>query len=105
MTLSLLRRLTAVCIVGAIASMIVFSVRDNIGAAMTAGTIGAIASLCLIVGTAIATGISGGGSGDGLAAEIEARVHELVAAGVDQHTARSIVRNAVRLGQSRQARS
>ena len=103
MSLLLLRRLTAVCIVGAIASMIVFSVRNNIGAAMTAGTIGAIASLCLIVGTAIATGLAGGGSGDGLAAEIEARVHELVAAGVDQRTARSIVRTAVRLGQSHRA--
>ena len=103
MTLSFLRRTTALCIVSAIASMIVFSIRNNIGAAMTAGTIGAIASLCLIVGTAVATGLTGGGSGDGLAADIEARVHELVAAGVDQHTARSIVRTAVRLGQSRQA--
>ena len=92
------------CIVGAVASMIVFSVRNNIGAAMTAGTIGAMASVCLIVGTAIAVGLTGGGSGDGLAADIEARVHELVAVGVDQQAARSIVRNAVRLGQSRQGR-
>ena len=96
----MLRRLSGVCIIGAIAGMIVLSIRENIGGAMTAGTIGAIASLCLIVGTAVATSFTGGSSGDGLAADIEARVHELVDAGVDQQTARSIVRKAVRLGES-----
>ena len=101
MTLSLLRRVTGVCIVAGIAGMIVFSVRENIGAAMTAGTIAAFASVCLMTGTAIHVGLIGGGSGDGLAAELEARVQELVAAGVDRPTAQSIVRKAVRLGESR----
>jgi len=100
MTLSFLRRTAGLCIVGAVAGMIVFSIRENIGAAMTAGTLGAIASLCLITGTAIHVGATGGGSGDGLAADVEARVRELVAAGADQQAARRIVRNAVRLGQS-----
>lgn len=103
MSLSSLRRLSGVFIVIAIAGMIVFSVRENIGGAITAGMVGAIASVCLMTGTAVYVNLSGGGSGDGLAAELEARVQELTSEGVDQHTARRIVRNAVRLGQSRQA--
>ncbi len=101
MTLSILRRFVGLCMVGAIAAMITFSVRNNIGAAMVAGSVGAIATLCLITGTAIHTGIAGGGSGDGLAADLEARVEELTALGIDQHAARQVVRKAIRLGESR----
>jgi hypothetical protein len=101
MTLSFLRRVTGAFMVAGIAGMIVFSVRENIGAAMTAGMIAAIAAVCLMTGTAIHVGLTGGGSGDGLAAELEARVEELVNAGVERHAAQSIVRKAVRLGESR----
>jgi hypothetical protein len=101
MRLSLLRRIAGTSIVGAIAGMIVYSIRNNIGAAMTAGTIGAIATLCLITGTAIHVDLIGHGSGDGLAAELEARVNDLINAGVDPQTARTTIRKAVRLGQSR----
>jgi hypothetical protein len=99
MTLSVLRRIVAVCILGSIAGMIVFSIRENIGGAMTAGVIGSIAVLCLITGTAIVLGTNGGGAQVALTAELDARVSELVLAGADEVSARSIVRKAVRLGE------
>ena len=62
MSISILRRLVAFVCVLSIAGMIVGSVKDNAGAAMTAGIFGAIAILCLIVGNAIDVGSNGGGA-------------------------------------------
>lgn len=98
MTISLLRRIVLLCCVGAIAGMIVGNVQGNQGVAMTAGSIGAIAILCLMVGNAVHQGSNGGGAQEALAAELEARVQELVAAGADEASARAVVRKAIRFG-------
>src|SRR5687767_2902941 len=56
------RVVIAVCVAG-IAGMIVSSIADNTGAALTAGLVTAIAVLCLIVATAV-TGAHGVGISD-----------------------------------------
>ena len=66
---------------------------------MTAGIFGAIAILCLIVGNAVDVGSNGGGAQEALAAELDVRVQELVAAGAHEGAARAVVRKAVRFGQ------
>ena len=78
--------------------MIVLSVKDNIGGAMTSGLIGAVAMLCLIVGNAISVGTNGGGAQEALGAELEARITELVDAGANEDAARSVVGKAIRFG-------
>ena len=103
MTLRALKIVVAVCCVGSIAGMIAGSIADNNGAAMTAGAIGAIAMMCLITANAVTRGTNQGGAQDALAAELEARVTDLVGAGTDEPALRSIVRKAVRLGRGEQA--
>ncbi len=98
MTINTLRRIVALVCILSIAGMIVLSIRENIGGAMSSGIIGAIAMLCLITGNAIHTGTNGGGAQEALAAELDARVQELVAAGVDEGQARSVVKKAIRFG-------
>ena len=78
--------------------MIVGSIADNNGAAVTAGSIGAIAMLCLITANAVTRGTNQGGAQNALADELEARVKDLVAAGTDEVGLRNVVRKAVRLG-------
>jgi hypothetical protein len=82
----------------AVAGMIVMSIRDNIGGAMTFGIIGALAISALMIGNAVHSGSNTGGAQDALAVELEARVQELVAKGVDEAALRSVVKKAVRLG-------
>jgi hypothetical protein len=79
--------------------MIVMSIKDNVGGALTAGIFGSIAVLCLMTGNAVHLGTNAGGAQDALAAELDARVAELVAAGADEPAARSVVKKAVRFGQ------
>jgi hypothetical protein len=98
MAITTLRRATAVLCVLSIAGMIAFSVGDNVGGAMTAGIVGALAIGALMVGNAVHLGSNAGGAQDGLAEELEARVQELIASGADEATVRGIVRRAVRLG-------
>jgi hypothetical protein len=97
-TLRTLRRIVAVCCVGGIAGMIAGSVADNNGAAMTAGFVAAVATLCLMAAQATHVGPNGGGAQDALAAELEARVQDLVSSGTDEVALRSVVRKAVKLG-------
>ena len=103
MSIRLLRYVVALISVGSIAGMIAGSIADNNGAAMTAGIIGAIAMLCLITANAVTRGDNQGGAQEALAAELEARVQELVAAGTDEQALRSVVRKAVRLGRGEAA--
>ena len=81
-----------------IASMIVFSIKDNAAVAMTGGVLGAIGILCLMVGNAVHLGDNQGGAQEALAAELEARVQDLVDAGADESSARAVVNKAVRYG-------
>lgn len=93
----------AVCVTG-IAGMIASSIADNNGAALTFGLATAVATLCLIVATAVTTPrASAGGSPPGpeaLGAEVEARVEGLVGQGCEEASVRALVRDAVRLGQA-----
>ena len=92
------RVVIAVCVAG-IAGMIVSSIADNTGAALTAGLVTAIAVLCLIVATAV-TGATGVGVTDLLAEDVEDRVVALVADGADEPAVRALVQAAVKLGRA-----
>ena len=87
-----------VCAAG-IAGMIVASVNDRNGAALTFGLVTAAAVVCLIVATAV-----GPLPPDAdLDERIEARVAELVERGADPAAVRALVAEAARLGQTRRS--
>jgi hypothetical protein len=96
----------------AIPGMIVSSINDHTGAAVTFGLIGAGAVLALLSATAAVTGrIPPEAAGPAPArtaaateregAELEAGIQDLVAAGADEGAVRDLVRKAVRLGRTR----
>lgn len=101
----IIRRVVVIIFVAGIAGMIVGSIADNNGTAITFGLIAAAASVGLILVTAVA-GPGGYASGRGdppvtdeaLAQDVERRVEALVAAGGDEGSLRDLVRSAVRLG-------
>jgi len=123
------RRIVLLVCAGGIAGMIVSSIADNNGAAMTAGLMTAVAVLCLIVTTAVTTptgptgptrltgqtagaastagaaaetGVDGYGEAAELAAaDVEAAVVEVVEQGADEAAVRDLVGRAVRLGRLR----
>ena len=83
----------AVC-AGGIAGMIVSSIADNNGAALTFGVITAVAVLVLVAVTAAAPEPVS----DADAERLEARIQQLIAAGADEGQVRDLVRDARRLG-------
>jgi hypothetical protein len=113
MTAASVRRVTiGVCAAG-IAGMIVTSILDHNGAAVTFGLITAVSVLCSMVATTVERGRPGGTPGpgggrsggpaadpDALAPLVEAKVQDLVAAGADETSVRTLVGEAVRLGRS-----
>lgn len=88
----------AVCVLG-IAGMIVSSIAERTGAAITAGLFTAVAALCLLLVTTVAPPGSFGPPvvDEEAAADVERRVAELVAAGADEAQVRALVRAAVRM--------
>jgi membrane protein implicated in regulation of membrane protease activity len=92
-----------VCAAG-VAAMIVSSIVDANGAALTFGLITAVAVACLMVATAVA-----GGAGtpeevdDARAARVEQMIGRLVADGADEGAVRELVREASRLRAQRTA--
>ncbi|MGQ0521127.1 MAG: hypothetical protein ACT4PX_08260 [Actinomycetota bacterium] len=82
--------------------MIVASVNDNDGAALTFGLLTTAAVLCLVVATAVTRPPAGAGArtapDEEQAAVVEDLVHRLVASGVAETQVRALVREAVRLG-------
>ena len=83
--------------VGGIAGMIVTSITNHNGAAITFGLITAVAILCQMAATTVVNE-SRTREGDGTA--LEAHIHNLVASGADEAVVRDLVRRAVRLGRS-----
>jgi len=92
-----------VVFLGAIAGMVVGSIADNNGVAVTFGLAGAVAALGLILVTSV------GGPDvfdaparydESAAAELDRRIGELVDGGADEERVRDLVRAAVRLGRS-----
>ena len=102
MSLKALRQVVAFCCLGSLGGLIAGSIADNNGAAITAGMVGAIAMLCLIATNAVVRGNNLGGAQDALAAELEARVNELVTSGADERALRDVVRKAIRYGRGEQ---
>ena len=102
MTPKTVRRVVLAVCVGGIAGMIVSSIADNTGAAMTFGLVTAVAVLCLMVATSV-TGAARVGAESHLAVlsdDVESRVASLVASGADESAVRDLVRSAVRLGRT-----
>jgi hypothetical protein len=87
-----------------IPGMIVSSINDRTGAAVTFGLISVAAVLALIAATAVATGrIPPDATGpvppaEGEGADLEEGIQALVGAGADETAVRDLVRRAVRLG-------
>ena len=91
--------------------MIVSSVNDRTGAAVTFGLVTVGAVLALLAATAVVTGRippEAGAPVDAPArapsdegAELEAGIQDLVSAGADETAVRDLVRKAVRLGRAR----
>lgn len=95
----------AVCVLVGIPGMIVSSITDHDGAAVTFGLLAAVASLCLILVTAVrrpdeqTTGDTTAAPYDEQrAAEVEDRIEALVEEGADEEEVRDLVRAAVHLG-------
>ena len=96
------RRLVLVVFVGGIAGMIIGSIADNNGVAITFGLVTAVGAMGLILVTSVA-----GPDGfvapppelrDELALDVEEQIGELVAAGADEQRVRRLVQRAVALG-------
>ncbi|HUS61417.1 MAG TPA: hypothetical protein VMY34_04415 [Acidimicrobiales bacterium] len=104
MSLRAIRRLVAVTCIAAIGGMIAGSIADNDAAAMTAGSVAAIAVLCLLVGTSVerSAGRSHPASDETetVAAEVEKEIAALVADGVEEARVRRLVAGAVRVGRT-----
>ena len=83
-----------VCVAG-VAGMIVTSITNHNGAAITFGLITAVAILCQMVATTVLNEV---GSVEADGAELEAEVAHLVSGGADEAAVRDLVRHAVRLG-------
>ena len=107
MTASTVRRIVIAVSVAGIAGMIGGSIADNNALAMTFGIVAAVASLCLMVATAVTAGETKPGApgrpevDEAQAATVEALVGDLVAQGADEQVVRRLVGEAVRLGRGR----
>ena len=92
------RLLVAVCVLG-IPGMIVTSIADSTGGALTFGLATAAAVLGLILVTSVTAAPAAGDLLAEAAAErVELEVAELVGRGVEEDAVRRVVRAAVRLG-------
>jgi hypothetical protein len=102
----LVRRIVLVVFVLGIAGMIVGSIADNNGTAITFGLITAVAALGLVLVTSVSPPGSLAKSGAGamtpedeeVATDLEVRIEGLVARGADEDEVRRLVSRAVELG-------
>jgi hypothetical protein len=114
LSVRVVRTLTLVVCGAGIAGMIVTSILDHNGAAVTFGLITAVAVLCSMVAKAVAADtehrlgrppLAGEDDGSGVSVDVladlvERQVQDLVAGGADEATARQLVGEAVRLGRA-----
>ena len=91
-----IRRIVLAIVVIGIGGMIVSSIANENKVALGFGLVTALAVLCSMVATAVTSG--GADDGDAQAARVETLSGDLMAAGADERTVRSLVREAVRLG-------
>ena len=98
------RAVAMVVCAGGIAGMIVGSVADNNGVAVTFGLVTAAAALSLIAIFAVTPGRSAGRItpiDDTEAQALEAAIQQLVGEGADEGRVRQLVRHALELGERR----
>ncbi len=98
----IVRRLVLVVFVGGIAGMIVGSIADNNGIAITFGLFTAVAAVCLMLVTSV-TATPSVRFDESRAEEMEERIQALVSSGADEGAVRDLVRDAVLLGRSARA--
>jgi hypothetical protein len=106
-----IRWVVVVVFVGGIAGMIVGSILDNNGIAISFGIVTAVAALCLMLVTSVAPPGSlarrrsparhADAVDPEVAADVEARINDLVAGGADERAVRQLVRRAMDLGTGR----
>ena len=97
----IVRRIVILVFVGGIAGMIVGSIADNNGVAITFGLVTAVAAICLMLVTSVGAATEPPAVFDDAAAEaMEQRIDRLVAAGADEDEVRDLVRRAVLLGRT-----
>ena len=102
----LVRRVVLVVFVIGIAGMIVGSIADSNGTAITFGLVTAVAALGLVLVTSVsppgslakADAPAPGEADERLAADLEGRISALVADGADEEAVRKLVGRAVELG-------
>lgn len=102
MSLTALRISVAVVCVAGIAGMIVGSIADSNGVALTFGLLSAAATITLIFATAVRISpapVVTLGRDEAQAELVEERVRALVAGGADELAVRELVRESVRLGE------
>lgn len=96
------RRLVIAVCVGGIAGMVVTSIADSTGGALTFGLVTASAALGLILVTAVtAAPETVAHDQEALAEQVERRIRQLVDQGAEEDAVRSLVSDAVALGASR----
>jgi hypothetical protein len=102
MSAALVRRLVILVCAAGIVGMIVTSIADSAGGALTFGLVTAVAAGGLILVTAVTTGpVVSPGEAEALGARVEDRVAALVRDGADETELRALVSDAVRLGRAR----
>jgi hypothetical protein len=118
----ILRRVVWLVFVAGIAGMIVASIKDSSGGAITAGIITAIAAGALILVTAVAPpgsltkpaagephdvdeSTALGAGNERLAVDVEARITALVSDGANEEDVRTLVARAIAFGRQRPPRS
>lgn len=97
-----IRRIVIAVFVGGIAGMIVSSIAESTGAALTFGLLTAAAAVALILVTSVAgaDAFANAAVDEQAAADVEALVQTMTAEGANEHELRALVRAAVRLGKS-----
>ena len=96
----ILRRLVLVVFVAGIAGMIVGSIADNNGLAVTFGLLTAVAAICLMLVTSVTSHSESIPFDEARAEMMESRIQELVTSGADEQQVRELVREAVLLGRT-----
>ena len=97
------RLLVILVFIGGIAGMIVGSIADNNGIAITFGLVTAVAAICLMLVTSVTASTTEITFDEGKAEAMEGRIEALVEAGADEEDVRDLVREAVLLGRSARA--
>lgn len=96
----IVRRLVLAVFVIGITGMIVASIADDNGLAITFGLLTAVAAICLMLVTSVTTRDDAVVFDESVAEEMESRIQDLIDAGAEEGSVRDLVRDAVALGRT-----